>query len=191
MNTNDKRERILTAAIDLFYEVGLDNGSIADIAEKAQVAKGTVYLYFSSKEQLIEAAFWQCHRHDVEACQAGLDRIESAIGKLERRMENVVRWALNNPKEIRMERMYFSSPKFGQGSRYQQQFLQFEPVDTIIRQGIARGEIKDLPSSLLGEMFFGIGAAALNYVVDVPDALEDENFWRACRESVAGCLKPL
>jgi AcrR family transcriptional regulator len=48
------RERLLQAAGDLFYADGY-NTSIDTIAERAEVAKPTVYAHFASKEALIEA----------------------------------------------------------------------------------------------------------------------------------------
>lgn len=44
-----KREALLNTAFNLFTTKGLHNTSIADIVEKAGVAKGTFYLYFKDK----------------------------------------------------------------------------------------------------------------------------------------------
>ena len=47
-----KRTEILSAAVPLFAEKGYDNTTIEDIAEKAEIGKGTLYNYFSSKEDI-------------------------------------------------------------------------------------------------------------------------------------------
>ena len=52
-----KRKRIIAAAIEVFAHDGLSNGKIATIAEKAGIGKGTVYEYFSSKEDIFAAVF--------------------------------------------------------------------------------------------------------------------------------------
>jgi TetR/AcrR family fatty acid metabolism transcriptional regulator len=52
-----KRRRIIAAAIQVFARDGLSNGKIATIAEKAGIGKGTVYEYFSSKEDIFAAVF--------------------------------------------------------------------------------------------------------------------------------------
>ena len=52
-----KKQRIVAAAIKVFAEVGVSNGKIATIAEKAGIGKGTVYEYFSSKEEIFAAVF--------------------------------------------------------------------------------------------------------------------------------------
>ncbi len=52
-----KRRRIIDAAIEVFAHDGISNGKIATIAEKAGIGKGTVYEYFSSKEDIFAAVF--------------------------------------------------------------------------------------------------------------------------------------
>ena len=51
-----KRRRILKAATDLFIRHGYRRTSVADIARQAGVAKGTVYLYFKTKTELLYGA---------------------------------------------------------------------------------------------------------------------------------------
>src|SRR2546423_2420624 len=51
----DRRKETLDAARKVFAEKGLSKATVADIAVAAGVAKGTVYLYFGSKEQLLGA----------------------------------------------------------------------------------------------------------------------------------------
>lgn len=53
-NQIDKYDRILEAAYQLFLEQGFDAVSIQEIAERADVAKGTFYLYFHDKDDLKE-----------------------------------------------------------------------------------------------------------------------------------------
>ncbi|MCF7823911.1 MAG: TetR/AcrR family transcriptional regulator [Candidatus Marinimicrobia bacterium] len=50
-----KPETIIRAAIHVFARDGLEKGKIADIAKEANIGKGTVYEYFSSKEEIFHA----------------------------------------------------------------------------------------------------------------------------------------
>jgi AcrR family transcriptional regulator len=50
-----KREVILGAALDIFVEQGFTPARLDDVAKRAGVAKGTLYLYFDSKQALFEA----------------------------------------------------------------------------------------------------------------------------------------
>ncbi len=51
----DKSARILQAALDLFIRYGIKRTSIDDIARAAGIAKGTLYLYYPSKDALFTA----------------------------------------------------------------------------------------------------------------------------------------
>ncbi|MFN2579131.1 MAG: TetR/AcrR family transcriptional regulator [Pyrinomonadaceae bacterium] len=54
-----KRESILRAATRVFARNGYFNSKVADIARAADVADGTVYLYFKSKEEILHSIFDQ------------------------------------------------------------------------------------------------------------------------------------
>lgn len=51
----DSRVRVLRAALDEFSEKGFHSTTIDSIAERAGMAKGTVYTYFKTKEELFNA----------------------------------------------------------------------------------------------------------------------------------------
>src|SRR5262249_1795019 len=50
-----KRRQIMTGASAVFLDQGFDAASMGEIARKAGVSKGTLYVYFDSKEALFEA----------------------------------------------------------------------------------------------------------------------------------------
>jgi AcrR family transcriptional regulator len=52
---DERRAAILAAALDVFAENGFAAARLDDVAQKAGVAKGTLYLYFPDKESLFEA----------------------------------------------------------------------------------------------------------------------------------------
>src|SRR5580765_378197 len=67
-----KRELILRAATRVFARNGYFNSKVADIARAADVADGTVYLYFKSKDEILHSIFDQ---NMAEAIAAGLQLI--------------------------------------------------------------------------------------------------------------------
>lgn len=187
-SAEEKRMQIIQAAIDIFVEKGFEAASIQEVTCATGIAKGTLYLYFPSKEELIHAVFLHCHLLDVQACDEGLEQEKSAVDKLCRRMENAIRWLMDYPREASVERQYFSWPlRREAGPRYADQ-KHFATVDAIIRAGIVSGELKSLPSVLLGEVFFGIAAAYYYFVQDDPSLLSQTELWKLCRQTVIDCL---
>jgi AcrR family transcriptional regulator len=49
------RTRILQAALECFMQLGISRTSLHDVARHAQVSRGTVYRYFSERQELIDA----------------------------------------------------------------------------------------------------------------------------------------
>lgn len=49
-----KRQQIIDGARKVFIEMGFDAASMNDITREAGVSKGTIYVYFSNKEELFE-----------------------------------------------------------------------------------------------------------------------------------------
>jgi AcrR family transcriptional regulator len=72
MARDDKRDRILSAAATVFAERDFHRVQVSDVAERARVGKGTVYLYFPTKDDL--------HRAALEASLDGVRiEVEAAV----------------------------------------------------------------------------------------------------------------
>jgi AcrR family transcriptional regulator len=69
-----RREAILDAARKVFARKGFAGGIVDEIAAEAGLAKGTIYLYFRSKQEIYKALL----HHDMEAVKA------SAVARLSR-----------------------------------------------------------------------------------------------------------
>ena len=82
----DRRQSIVQAAAGLFAKIGFNDCEMQRVASRLRIAKGTLYLYFSSKEELFSA----CVDWEMQQMQAALatategitepfDRIAKAI----------------------------------------------------------------------------------------------------------------
>ncbi len=67
----DIRDRIVQSAIECFSEYGFDRSRMDDIAQKADLSKGTLYLYFKSKEDL----FYAICENNLKVIKEQLSRI--------------------------------------------------------------------------------------------------------------------
>jgi AcrR family transcriptional regulator len=76
------RERLLSAADELFYEHGVHTVGIDRIIERAGVAKATLYSTFGSKDALIRAYLTARHAERAERVTRNLARYDSAREKL-------------------------------------------------------------------------------------------------------------
>lgn len=69
----DKRQRLLRAALELFAERGFFGTAVPLVAESAGVAAGTVYRFFDSKETLVNEVFREAKGRLRAALAEGLD----------------------------------------------------------------------------------------------------------------------
>jgi AcrR family transcriptional regulator len=82
MARDDKRERLLAAAAAVFAERAFHHVQVSEVAERAGVGKGTVYLYFPTKDDLHRAALeasLDSIRVDVEAAIAAKAPLEETL----------------------------------------------------------------------------------------------------------------
>eukprot|EP01037_Dinobryon_pediforme_P026831 gene26831-29483_t len=73
-----KRRQIMDGAREVFLASGFDGASMNDIARVAGVSKGTLYVYFASKEQLFEALIREERQQQAERLCRGWDNSGSA-----------------------------------------------------------------------------------------------------------------
>jgi len=66
IQSNDKEDRILRAAVRVFAENGYHGSTMAVVAQEAEVATGTIYLYFARKQDVLITLF-QRHLGDYLA----------------------------------------------------------------------------------------------------------------------------
>ncbi len=106
MATADRKERekeqrrnaIIDAAERLFFSRGFDNVSMDDIAKEVELGKGTLYLYFKSKDSLFFAIVARKHREFVELLKERLKDQVTGGQKLRTIIRCYVDFAKKNPK---------------------------------------------------------------------------------------------
>jgi len=65
--SEERKDQIMNAAEEVFTQKGLDNARMDDIAEETGLSKGTLYLYFKSKDDLIAAILDRIFQREFRA----------------------------------------------------------------------------------------------------------------------------
>ena len=136
---------LVAAALQLFANRGFAATRLEDVATVAGVSKGTVYLYFESKEQLFEAVV-------REAITPTLDRAEAMLASFEGPTPDLVRFlfelfaaALETPLTGVIKLLVAESGNFPQLARlYADLVLRraFGLMERVLQRGIDRGEFR-------------------------------------------------
>jgi len=153
----DKYRRILDAAIAVIAEKGFHNSRVSDIADRADVADGTVYLYFKSKEQILMAgldsgfeAFYRRAKEELASTTDARAKLR-ILARLHLRLLNQ-----NRNMAIVLQTELRQSAKFL--AEFSQRELKgyFDLIREIIREGQAAGSIrKEVPDKIAAACLFG------------------------------------
>ncbi len=144
----EKRPLILQAATDVFAEQGFASVTVAAIAERAGIGKGTVYEYFSSKDELLFAVFEWMNEGIFERIHTLLDDGDTTHDRLHKLLELGAR-ITREQRDMQAVVLDFWSASRGTKveERYNQACLATfrayrRLVADVIREGQAAGELR-------------------------------------------------
>jgi TetR/AcrR family transcriptional regulator, fatty acid metabolism regulator protein len=80
----DRRRQILDAAVEVFSAAGFHKSRVSDIARTADVADGTIYLYFKSKDDILISIFEETMSEMIEGVEAAIAGHDDPFERLRR-----------------------------------------------------------------------------------------------------------
>jgi AcrR family transcriptional regulator len=102
VTADDKRRRILEAAVRVFAAQGYDASRVGDVAKEAGVAYGLVYHYYESKEAVLEAVFREAWGRLLAAVALAEETGANAAEQLELVVKIVLRAWRDDPDLVRL-----------------------------------------------------------------------------------------
>jgi TetR/AcrR family transcriptional regulator, fatty acid metabolism regulator protein len=153
----EKHGRILEAAIAVFAENGYFNSRVSDIAKRAGVADGTIYLYFKNKEQILMATIDFAFSSFMRAAQTELASIPDPRQKLRRLAElHLESLGANRGLAMVFQTELRQSAKFLSEFSHRHLIEYFDLVRAIVRQGQQSGAFrKEVSDKIAANCFFG------------------------------------
>lgn len=104
-----KREKIIDAAITLFGELGFQGTSTTKITKLAGVGTGTLFLYFESKDELVNMIYVEIKNEMKDYYSIFEDLELSFHDQLNLFWRQMVIWGLNNPEKFHFTMQYKNS----------------------------------------------------------------------------------
>jgi len=101
---SNKRERLIDAAIQLFYQQGFHQTTIADIAKLSDVPLGNVYYYFKTKDEICSAVIKARHA-EVKELISELDNLPTSYEKI----QGLINFYLSKAEQVSHYGNIFSS----------------------------------------------------------------------------------
>ncbi len=166
--SEDKRNAILDAATRLFAERGLTAAPTSEISKQADVAEGTLFTYFKTKEDLINALYREIKLELADAMMSDFPRKKNVRTRLRHVWDRYVNWGVANPKQRKVLAQLQVSEALTKESRDAggAPFVEFQ---TMIRDAIdGRVFRDDLPAELISKSLAALVEATIDLTVANP-----------------------
>ena len=155
--SSDKHRRIIEAAVKVFAKNGFYNSKVSEIARAANVADGTIYLYFQNKDDILIRLF-------EEEMAAVLSKMTEEVNQESDPAKKLQRFALVHLKlvEENQELAEIIQVETRQSSKFMKEYKnpQFQQylklISSIIREGQAKGVFRaEIEPGVFKRAFFG------------------------------------
>ncbi len=128
---------------------------MAEIAQRAHVAEGTLYLYFRNKEALLLAVVGAFYERLTESADEGVSRSRTARRQLEFLARHHMTSCLDGWRILELLTTYHIAEY--RGSAFQEFNKNYVAIfDEVLRAGMGRGEVRrDVALSAVRDLFYG------------------------------------
>jgi AcrR family transcriptional regulator len=162
--SEDKRNAILAAATRLFAERGLTAAPTSEISKEAGVAEGTLFTYFKTKDDLINALYREIKLELADAMMSDFPRKKNVRTRLRHVWDRYVNWGIAHPKQRKVLAQLQVSEVLSKQSRDagSAPFVEFQ---IMIRDAIEQHVLRaDLPIELISRMLAASAEATIDLI---------------------------
>jgi len=157
MKDENKHQKILQAAIKVFSEKGFYNSRVSEIAKEANVADGTIYLYFKNKDDILISLFEEEFGKIVQNMRVSLEKDKDALQKIKRFA--IAHLSIVTKQQELAEVM---GVEVRQSSKFMKEYVNkpfieyLNIIRSVVIEGQEKGLIrKDLTPGIMKRAFFG------------------------------------
>ncbi len=175
----NKQERILETAAELFATRPYHEVLLSDVAAEAGVGKGTIYTYFKNKDELYRSVLYRGFTEILRSLRQRLKREAlQPRESLEVLTQEYVRYAYRNPHMFELMRTV--SAKTTERAKWVQKRKELtDLIESIIRRGIELDQFEDPHPELTALFIPGLLRSAFLYGSKntSPQALTEHILW--------------
>ena len=162
-----KEQQILDATLALIEQQGIAGLSMAMVAKKAKVATGTVYIYFESKEALLNHLYLSVKRHFAASVFKGCDAGDPVKVCFQKICYGYIDYLLGNYAAMVFMHQFVNSPFVAEASKnISMQYMQ--PLKELLERGKKEMLLKDLDSMFMISFLHGTISEFLGFLKTQP-----------------------
>lgn len=190
-NVLDKRKEILSSAIEVFAQKGYNKASIKEVADKAGVASGTVYLYFKNKDDLLLQAMKTMLDSNLKEIKSKLASEEKSVDKLYMFFYHHIEVFTQNPSMAR-----FMVVELRQSEEFYKRYPAYNPyheyhsyVQELVKKAIKEGTTLPYNPVTISYLILGAMDAVLTEWLINPESVNLEKITKEIREVLHNGMK--
>jgi AcrR family transcriptional regulator len=184
-----RREVILDAARRVFATRGFRGTTIADIAEEAKIALGTIYLYFPSKEDVFAALSERFSAMIVNAI-TDVPQARSLEETVRQRVDNVFVACAGNRDLVRLV-VLNTDPESAVAARMRaSEAGRAQPMADELRTVMEAGAIRQGDPAIMAKLIAGLVSIAVYQAFVLSDGRDADKFRSACADMALAYLTP-
>ncbi|MFZ5969919.1 MAG: TetR/AcrR family transcriptional regulator [Bacillota bacterium] len=150
----DKRAAALKATLELIAEQGFHGTPMSQIAQRANIGVGTIYRYFNSKEDLINALYIDIKTRMTRYIFKNYSKDLPVREGFKQLLKDFVYYMIENPAELSFGEQYENSPLITAATREEGMRIA-EPIEDLFKRAREQNLLKEMPIEILGTLLIG------------------------------------
>lgn len=170
-----KYNRLMEKSEYLFTQFGYKGVSMDQIAEAAEISKMTIYKYFSSKEKLFLTVLQSIMDKTYEYLQNEIKKLDGTVEKIDAIL--VFSTKYSQEYSLAFYKDIIEDPIINEKVMKQKKIMSRIIFEDIIKDGIKRGEIRNLDESFIADILIAlIDGIGNSYFKEIKDKDDIEKF---------------
>lgn len=171
---SDKKEAIYQASIKLLNERGFHSTPMSLIAKEANVAAGTIYLYFKNKEDMLNKLYLEIKEKYSNSLLKGYSQNMPIRDAFELVWRNSLDFKLNRIAEFTVMEQFKNSPFIRKGT-VEEGLKIFSPIVKLVERAQKEKVIKNIPDRIFYALFFApVGELVKTHLLNKTEFTEEE-----------------
>lgn len=165
--SDEKRSAILAAAAKVYAQRGLDDAPTSAISRLAEVAEGTLFTYFKTKDDLLNALYRELKLELAEVMMSNFSRKKSVRSRMQHAWDGFINWGLANPLQRRALAQIEVSDRLTPESR-QAGAVPFAGIEITAQDAFAQNLFADISLEFIAASMRALADATMNYIAQHP-----------------------
>jgi len=181
--SEDKRNAILESALQVFAEQGL-GAATAKIAKAAGVAEGTLFNYFSTKDELLNQLYLELKAEMGDVMLPGYPKNESVKARMRHTWRTYVDWGVEHPHKRKVMALLTMSDRITERSKASS-MQAFAEINATMRHSIDTGLFREQPPAFVAAIMRTLAETTMDFMSNEPEQAQRycdagfEAYWNA------------